>query len=347
MPHDHPIAADTQLHTNTVYDALLARAPRQLAWHEQRDIAAWRPQLDAALRRCLGEAPVGDATNAVWGEPRPMPGGTRQPFQFTSEPGVIVPGWLCRPAGVTRPPVMCCLQGHSTGMHLSIGEVVYPKDAKAPEGDRNFAVRALAEGFAAVVIEQRGFGLRRDHRHGEPENPSPTCNHAGKVATLLGRSLVGDRIHDLRRTIDLLSTRDDLDIDRLACLGQSGGGTVTWYAAAIEPRLKAIMPSCAICPFVESIGWQEHCIDNYLPSAFTWFDLPDIAGLIAPRPAVIVAGRDDGLFPIDATQRGFETIRSIYAAADAPDACVLVVGDGGHRFYADQAWPRFRALTGW
>ena len=41
----------------------------------------------------------------------------------------------------------------------------------------------------------------------------------------------------------------------------------------------------------------------------------------------------------------FETIRRIYAVAGAPEACRLVVGDGGHRFYADDAWPVFQQLT--
>jgi hypothetical protein len=73
----------------------------------------------------------------------------------------------------------------------------------------------------------------------------------------------------------------------------------------------------------------------------------DLAGLIAPRPLVVVAGRDDDIFPIGAVEETFETIGRIYRAAGVPDRCRLVVGEGGHRFYADQAWPVFRELSGW
>ena len=73
----------------------------------------------------------------------------------------------------------------------------------------------------------------------------------------------------------------------------------------------------------------------------------DLAGLIAPRPLVVVAGREDEIFPIRGVEETFETIRQIYRAAGAADRCSLVVGSEGHRFYADLAWPVFRELSGW
>jgi hypothetical protein len=75
--------------------------------------------------------------------------------------------------------------------------------------------------------------------------------------------------------------------------------------------------------------------------------MPDLAGLIAPRPLIVVAGRDDDIFPIAAVREAFTTIQAVYDAAGASDACELVVGDGGHRFYADDAWPVFAQLSGW
>ena len=62
-------------------------------------------------------------------------------------------------------------------------------------------------------------------------------------------------------------------------------------------------------------------------------------GLFAPRPVVIVAGEQDEIFPIDATRRAFDNLKAIYEAAGAGDRCHLVVGSGGHRFYAADAWP--------
>ena len=54
---------------------------------------------------------------------------------------------------------------------------------------------------------------------------------------------------------------------------------------------------------------------------------------------MLVAGQDDDLFPIAATRRAFKDLRRIYRACDAAKHCHLVVGTGGHRFYAEDAWP--------
>jgi hypothetical protein len=61
----------------------------------------------------------------------------------------------------------------------------------------------------------------------------------------------------------------------------------------------------------------------------------------------VVAGRDDPLFPIAAVEETFALMQSIYDAAGAGGRCRLVIGDGGHRFYPDDAWPVFRSLVGW
>ncbi|MCK5844961.1 MAG: hypothetical protein KAG97_09655, partial [Victivallales bacterium] len=58
----------------------------------------------------------------------------------------------------------------------------------------------------------------------------------------------------------------------------------------------------------------------------------------APKPVVVVAGVDDEIFPIKGVKKAFRKLSAIYEAAGAKDKCKLVVGDGGHRFYADLAW---------
>ena len=58
------------------------------------------------------------------------------------------------PDGVENPPVMICLQGHSTGMHISLGRPVYPGDVEMVSGgDRDFGLEILKEGYAALVLE--------------------------------------------------------------------------------------------------------------------------------------------------------------------------------------------------
>ena len=75
--------------------------------------------------------------------------------------------------------------------------------------------------------------------------------------------------------------------------------------------------------------------------------MADLAGLIAPRPLIVVAGRADPIFTISGVEEAFDTIQQIYRAAGVPDQCRLIIGEGGHRFYAAQSWPVFRNLAGW
>jgi hypothetical protein len=130
-------------------------------------------------------------------------------------------------------------------------------------------------------------------------------------------------------------------------MGNSGGGTITYFAACLDERIGIAMPSCYVCTFRDSIGMIDHCECNYLPGILQFFEMGDLACLIAPRPLVIVAGREDPIFPFDGVEETFDTIQRIYAAAGAPDRCKMVVGPEGHRFYAGLAWPSFRELAGW
>lgn len=326
----------------------------RLAWQGGGQPDNWKKELSAALRRRMGIEPPGCPLEPSFGPVEHAEGWTIRRLSFACEPGVRAPAWLVRPTGVRNPPVVICLQGHSTGAHVSVGEVAHADDRKSIEGGRDFALQAAKLGFAALAIEQRAFGLREDRRPNAVRHANLPrfsdhyrCEHVAMTELLLGRTLLGSRVHDVRRACDLIETIDDLDASRIAVMGNSGGGTVSWYAACVEPRIAAVMPSCSFCPFGPSIGSVDHCADNFLPGALLDFDLPDLAGLIAPRPLVVVAGAKDHLFPIEAVRRGFETVRGIYASAGSPGRCVLVEGAAGHRFYPDEAWPAFRELTGW
>jgi dienelactone hydrolase len=274
---------------------------------------------------------------------------------FTAEPGADVPCHLLLPRTGSGPfPLMICLQGHTTGMHISLARSKFDGDAEAIEGERDFGLQAVRRGFAAFVMEQRCFGEREDNRPKEitrsetyeRTDDNRTCKHAAMSALLVGRTLLGERVFDVQRACDLAATIAEVDENRIYSMGQSGGGTVSWYAAAVEPRLRGIIAASCFATLQSSIGTIDHCTDNYLPGMLEWLDFADLAGAIAPRTALIVMGRHDHLFPYDGVREAFEQASRIYAAAGASDALELVVGEEGHRFYADQAWPQFLEREG-
>lgn len=326
----------------------------RLRWRSDCDPAAWTQDLRHALRLRLGLCPENSPLEPVFGPVQMDNNHSTQAFRITVEPGVQAPGWIVRPLAVSNPPVVICLQGHSSGAHLSIGRELHPQDAQSIAGGRDFARQVAARGWAAIALEQRAFGLREDrrpdaHRHqGLPHfSDHHRCEHLAMAELLLGRTLAGSRVHDVQRVCDFIAELDNVDHSRIAVMGHSGGGTISFYSAALEPRIAACMPSCSFSPYAESIGSIDHCADNYLFGALTDFDMTDLAGLIAPRPLIVVAGKSDPIFPIHAVRSGFAHAQDIFTHLGAREQCALVVGEEGHRFYPNEAWPIFERLTGW
>ena len=303
-------------------------------------VRPWQTALRRKLRQLLGTLPRERCPlrpRRIWLRQHAL--GTIEKAVFTAEPRADVPAYICLPAGV-RPPYtfMICLQGHSTGMHNSIA--VEQADETRPlqvPGDRDFAIGCLRHGIAALCIEQRSFGERREQQ--QARRARQGCHDASMQALLLGRTAIGERVYDVDRAIDYLAARGDADMRRIGVMGNSGGGTISLFAAALLPRIAVAMPSCYFCTFRDSIMSIEHCVCNYVPGLLPIAEMSDILGLFAPKPVVVVAGQQDDIFPIDATRRAFRELQRIYRASGAAARCHLVVGAEGHRFYADDAWP--------
>lgn len=263
-------------------------------------------------------------------------GATEIRFTFQSEKGYRVPCHLLFPDGVKNPPLMICLQGHSKGMHISLGRPKFEGDEKSiGEGDRDFCVRAVKEGFAAISLEQRNFG-----ECGGDEN-GPKCYESTMTNLLMGRTTVGERVWDVSRLIDVVEDKfaDKVDTEKICCMGNSGGGTATAYVAALEDRITLVIPSCAMCTFKDSIGAMTHCSCNYVPRIAEYFDMNDLMAMACPKYFVQVSGIEDPIFPLFGAEAVFEKGKKAYEAVGQDHRCTLVKGNGGHRFYADDSWP--------
>lgn len=304
----------------------------------------WQRALRGKLKIALGIPQIRTGAEAVklnartlWKREHEL--GTIEKVVFTAQPGADVTAYLCLPKESTPPlGAMICLQGHSSGAHVSVGLPREDDGLQANiEGDRDFGLQCMARGMAALCIEQRSFGERREKD--QQRISSHGCHDAAMHALMLGQTLAGERVFDVDRGLDYLASRGDIDMKNVGVMGNSGGGTISIFAAALLPRLAFAMPSCSFCTYADSIMSIYHCADNYVPGLLQIADSADVLGLFAPRPVVIVAGKEDEIFPIKATRKAFRDLQNIYAAAGAKENCKLVVGSEGHRFYADQAWP--------
>lgn len=263
-------------------------------------------------------------------------------FTVQTEPGYHVPCHLLIPGGgKDRIPLTVCLSGHGGGMHVVLGRAKNEADEKALREwpHRAMGPRAIKEGRAALIIEARNFGESSVNGYGT------SCTEAGKIAIIMGRTIIGERVWDAMRILDAVAEHfNEIDMTDIVCTGNSGGGTATYYLACVEDRITAAMPSCAVCEYEASIAAMPHCLCNHIPGIRRYFEMGDLGGLIAPRKLVIAAGEKDPGFPIEGTYRSFEKVQKLYEAAGVPENCALVVSEGGHFNYADLLWAKIHAM---
>ncbi len=260
-------------------------------------------------------------------------------FTFQSEKGYFVPCHLLIPIENEHPrPIVICLQGHSSGMHISLGKPKFKGDEEdIADGDRDFALGVLKKGFCALTIEQRGLG----ESGGNPLSGIPQCYNHTMANLLIGRTTIGERVWDVCRAIDVMEKyfSDIFDKNNIICLGNSAGGTTTFYTACLDKRIKTAIPSCCFASYDDSIAAMYHCSCNYIPNIRKFFDMGDLGGLIAPRTLLIVSGEKDTIFPIDSAKKSFETVKTLYDKAGG--ICRHIIGPDGHRFYYDLVWEMY------
>lgn len=328
------------LSPSVLHRRLMDKTEQKLAWRGG-DFKKWRSTLRKKLRELVGELPakrVPLRVRSLWKQEHKL--GTIEKVAFAAEPGADVLAYVCLPKDAAPPyDFFVCMQGHSTGMHVSISrnrENEFRR-IKPDDGDRDFGLGCMRRGVAALCIEQRSFGLRREQV--QKQTWDHGCVDATMHSLMLGRTLIGERVFDVDRSIDYLAARGDANMKTIGVMGNSGGGTISLFAAALLSRVKLAMPSCFFCTFRDSIMNIKHCVDNYVPNILLYAEMADVMGLFAPKPVVLVAGRTDPIFPLPGVKKAFKHLKRIYRAAGAERHCHLVVGKGGHRFYARDAWP--------
>lgn len=350
-PVDHACAEDALVYLRDLYGhGLRAHACRAQSPDE---VAAWQAQARSALRLLVGlgrmERELSEhAPTVALGPAEDCAGFTRALGRIEAEPGWWVEFWLLRPHGDGPFPLAVLPHGHEPRGHDTYAGVIGDSEHRAmriAELDADVAVQAARRGFLAIAPNMRGFEPNYipdlNERHGGQH-----CRSQLLHALVAGRTVIGERCWDLERLIDWASALPEVDASRVLMMGNSGGGVATTYAAAGDPRVTCAVASCSFAPIVGVNGLLHHCDCNAVPGILRFGDLPDVAGLIAPRHLLFVHGRADPLFPISEVERAVAGVRAIYEAADASDRLDHRWGPAGHRFYADLMWPFVMEVLG-
>jgi dienelactone hydrolase len=307
---------------------------------------AWRADFRAALRERLGLNRIGTVPaglNPRCTESVECDGYTREKWYVTSEPGIEIPFYLLLPGTGEGPyPLIITPHGHGArGKETYVANYVTEEDRISSEqGERDVAVQAVKEGYAVIAPDVRGFfEMGGEEEWLKSDGKGNSCVNFQKVALMYGRTLIGERVHDMGRLIDYAATRPEIDTSRIVMTGNSGGGTVTLFTAALDDRISVAVPGSYVCTFEKSIIPIGHCPCNIVPGILELGEMYDVAALIAPRPLLIVHGVHDEIYPIEGTRETYGHLRNVYAAMDAESSCELYEGSGGHRYYKERVWP--------
>lgn len=317
---------------------LIRNIKPELSYQIGEDYEAWKAKARKKLSEILSLDKMIPAERKVEIDFERCENGVREiRFRFQSEPGYFVPCHLFLPEGVENPPLVIALQGHSTGMHISWAEVRHECDKRIVDSyTRCFCPQALDRKCAVVAMEQRNFGELAFEVTGH------ICYEGAMNSLLLGRNVIGERVWDVMRLIDVLETDmyRGFDLSKLVLMGHSGGGTATAYTAAMEDRIKIAVSSCGMATYKGSISALHHCSCNYVPGIVRYFEMSDLALMAFPKYFVQVNGNaDDNNFPEGPANEIAKTVKEGYTALGRPDAYTHIMGNGGHDFYADEAWP--------
>lgn len=149
------------------------------------------------------------------------------------------------------------------------------------------------------------------------------------------------------RGIDYLISRPDVDPERIAVTGISGGGAATFWIAAADERVKVAVPVSGmadLASYVPNRVINGHCDCMFLYNTFQW-PWTRIAALIAPHPMLFTNSDHDDIFPMDANRRvinNLERIYSLYGAGDVVDSFVSI---GGHAYRQDIRQAAYRFIN--
>lgn len=201
---------------------------------------------------------------------------------FESYPGFFVGGNLYRPLGKGNGPFPGILNPHG---HWAKGRLEDSPDGSSAARCINFA----KQGMVAFAWDMVGYN---DTQFARPagESGSKAHRHFANDLThqLWGISQMGLQTWNAVRALDFLLSLPDVDPKRVACTGESGGGTQTFMLGAIDDRLAAQAPIVMV-----SHSMQGGCSCENAPGLRVDYSNMEISAQPAPRPQILVGATGD------------------------------------------------------
>jgi pimeloyl-ACP methyl ester carboxylesterase len=260
-----------------------------------------------------------------------MDGFSIEKLIFESLPGVYVTALVYSPDDhSTKHPAVLVPAGHASN-----GKIHY----------QVLSQRLASRGYVVIAWDPVGQGERSqfwDAKTGKSRYNLVCAEHAvmGNLAYLAGANLARWEIWDGMRAIDYLLTRSDVDPDRINITGTSGGGTQTTLIAALDPRIKVVVPSCYITSMPMRMGNRVFADPDSDPEQDLFGTLSKNVGYIGllllmyPRPVMIASAVLD-FYPIEGARKSFRETQRVYERLHHADRIGMAEGYHGHQ-YSDE-----------
>jgi hypothetical protein len=203
---------------------------------------------------------------------------------FQTYPGFYLAGNLYRPLGHGSGPFPAILNPHG---HWSNGRFADTKEGSIAARCINFA----RQGMIAFSYDMVGYNDTHFPESTTDAEAYKTHRNFGTndPANLLWSiTLMGLQTWNSIRALDFLESLPDADKHRLACTGESGGGTQTFMLGAIDDRLAAQAPVVMV-----SHTMQGGCGCENMPGLRVNYSNMEIAAAAAPRPQIMVGATGD------------------------------------------------------
>jgi len=331
------------LSLNALFRAMAARhKPRyRFSGKTKKDWQEWRKALLPAVKASLGRMPEKAAMNpeieGEWEED----GVAKQRVIFDVEDGLSARAYVFRPAQAKgRLPAILACHGHGLfGKEAVMGNRASAElRANIEAHNYDYGLQMARAGYAVIAIDWRGFGERDDRRKpnwNDVAGSRDPCNIHYLRATLFGMTVLGMDVHDGMCALDYLCAQPFVDPMRIGVMGLSFGGTMTTWMALCDERIRAADIMCYSDRFAD-FGMRDvnTCGSQITPGLYALCDLPDLHGLIAPRPLLVEIGSYDDCFLLESAMSCFREVEKIYRAAGADGMLDLDLFEGGHRWGA-------------
>jgi len=245
---------------------------------------------------------------------------------FESRPNFLVTGNLYLPKNRPGPlPAVVGVCGHSD-------------NGKAAEPYQSFAQGLARLGYIVLLMDPTGQG-ERIQRLTPALKPvlrwnTWEHNYVGNQQLLVGEVFGTWQAWDGIRALDYLLTRPEVNPRQVMVTGNSGGGTITTWMCALEPRLAAAAPSCFINTFRRMFESEQPADSEQCPPHTLAFGL-DHSDFFLPfvtRPLKLL-GQERDPFDARGLEQSYGHLKQLYTLLGAADNVALFIGPDGHGYY--------------